>query len=134
MMGIDYCQEGFLEDNPWVQPTFGFVEHMLGQTGFAALPQCHSGCVLKLGVRHRVSRHTDDANNSQLSGVLNLNTISNLDHKWFKVSCIYYMRKSVFDLDLRQGACRELVDRCVGFLTACLQGHTHRKLQTATSN
>jgi hypothetical protein len=67
-MGIDYCQDAFKEENPWARPTFNFVEHMLGNSGFAAM----SLCILELEAGHRITRHTDDANDPRLSGVLNI--------------------------------------------------------------
>jgi hypothetical protein len=114
-MGIDYCQDDFLAVNAWAQPTFDLVKYLRGGTGFAAMSLClleeRDGC--------RISLHTDDGKDPKLSTVLNITELLLLDGKWIRVSLIFFMRKSVHDMLLRQPACREVADQCVRFLDTC---------------
>jgi len=115
VMGIDYCQKGFVEENPWAKPTFDFVERMLGQAGFAAM----SLCLLELDSEHRITRHTDDANDPRLSGVLNISELIYFDDKWQRASILFFMRKSIPDMNIRREACNELFTKCVGYISKC---------------
>jgi hypothetical protein len=91
IMGIDYCQDNFLEINKWAVPHFDFVEHMMGKSGFAAM----SLCLLKEDDDHRVSRHTDNENDPRLSAVLNVTEQIYRNGKWERWSGIFYMRKQL---------------------------------------
>jgi hypothetical protein len=122
-MGIDYCQDGFLKENPWAQPSFDFVEHLIGKHGFAAM----SLCLLDEDEDHRVTHHTDDENDPRLSAVLNITMLLYLDGSWVRASLIFYMRKSISDMCLRQQVCSEIADQCSRFVSGCVaSGETYR--------
>lgn len=122
LMGIEYCKEGFANtNNPHAKNQFDYIQHMMGKTTFAAF----SLCLLKED--GRIIRHPDHDNDPELSDVLNITQLLFIDGEWVRASLIFYMRKSISDMALREAVCAELVAKCTGFLDGCRErGETYR--------
>lgn len=123
IMGIDYCQDGYMDKNEWARPQFDFVQQVTGRHGFPALALCS----LNLAPGERIKRHKDDPNDPKLSAVLNITQIICVDDTWLRLSLIFYTRKSISDMSVRASACHELAGKCSTFLQFCKEnGDGHR--------
>ena len=119
-MGIDYCQDDFLSYHPLYRGHFDLINDLLNNTGsrrskitFAAF----TIAAFELIEGNRVRRHTDLENDPVLSGSLIMSEIIKRGNSWWRVSIIFYMRKSVSDSLLRVRASGETTDLCEMYLT-----------------
>jgi hypothetical protein len=77
-------------------------------------------CILPLDRDEKVLRHTDSENCFLFTPVLNVNILACLDcGRWNRISCIFYMRKSVSDMLTRSIVCKEYAISCDNFLSTC---------------
>jgi hypothetical protein len=106
-----------LEGNPQYRDYFDFIKEKLGgkQNMWASVALC----CLPLKEGSRVEPHMDTENDPALSEVLNVSWVVLIDGQWQRYSLIYYMRKSIHDMFVRQGASSEMALKCSTYLKQC---------------
>jgi hypothetical protein len=115
LLGVNFCQDEFLANNQEYEVHFAFIKSVLGQVMWAGMALC----CLPLHDGAKVNPHMDHENCPHLTAVLNVTYVVYLFGRWWRVSLIYYMRKSITDMAHRVWASQELSVCCSRFLNQC---------------
>jgi hypothetical protein len=116
LIKVPFCQDHFLKENPQHSDYFQFIQETLGRPHLWA---CMSLCCLRLRDGAGVKPHVDRENCPSLTTVLNVSWILLLDGHWCRISAVFCMRKSIYCMLLRRGACSEISPLCERFLSDC---------------
>ena len=119
IMGIGYCHDDFLLRSPECLEYFGMIDDLFGNIGNDRPPIRFAGFTLaafELNSSNRVRRHGDLENDPEHSGSLILSEILKVGERWWRVSLVFYCRKSISDAILRVKAAGETTDACAVYL------------------
>ena len=122
---VDYCQDDFLANNPRFVPYFEYLRDVHGGVAVVFAAVTVAVLFLEGSPPDRISRHTDDLNDPDLSAVVMMSQVDRIQGRLARVTWIGYQRKSVSDMLLRLGAAREMRDKMDGKLRSWLNEEAH---------
>jgi hypothetical protein len=113
---IPFCQDGFILQNPQYEGILDFIQETLGhRERWASMTLC----CLPLNSTNAMKAHLDKENCPVLSSVLNISWIRLIDEEVHRISLVFCMRKSIYDMLLRERACRENLSVYTRYLEGC---------------
>jgi hypothetical protein len=116
---VPFCQDSFLKDNTSYHRYFAFIQERLGGDSEHFMWASMAVCCLPLEEGSEVNAHHDKENDPILTTTLNVSWVVSLKEKWYRYSLIFYMRKSIHDMFIREAACRDAEELCATHLSKC---------------